>query len=56
MADITKCEGTGCIVKDICYRYTAPDGLRQSYFIEIPLTKSSVHDGKHCNYYIENEA
>lgn len=56
MADITKCQGTGCIVKDSCFRYTAPDGERQSYFTDPPLKASQQHDGKTCEYYWKNEA
>lgn len=37
MSDITKCEGTGCPAKELCYRYTAkPNEYRQSYFVEVP--------------------
>ena len=37
MADITKCKGTGCPAKELCYRYTAkPNEYRQSYFVEVP--------------------
>ena len=36
MADITKCEGKNCPLKDMCYRYTAKEGIWQSYFTEIP--------------------
>ncbi len=58
MADITKCQGTGCIVKDSCFRYTytAPDGEMQSYFAEPPLKASQQHDGMTCEYYWKNEA
>lgn len=55
MADITKCEGTGCIVKETCYRFTAPDGIRQAYFIKPPLETSLQHDGITCNYYWLNK-
>ncbi len=51
MADITKCEGTGCTAKDSCYRYTAPDGVRQVYFTTVPLETSRQHDGINCQYY-----
>jgi len=37
MADITKCSGVGCRVKDKCYRFFAPDSYHQSYFAEPPL-------------------
>lgn len=36
MADITKCSGINCPVKDQCYRHTAPDSERQSWFVDIP--------------------
>jgi hypothetical protein len=36
MADITKCSGANCPVKDKCYRYTSPASLRQSYFWDTP--------------------
>jgi len=33
MADISKCKGTDCPIRDSCYRYTAPDSLVwQSYY------------------------
>lgn len=51
MADITKCEGTGCIIKNDCYRFTAPDSLRQAYFAKVPLETSRQHDGITCQYY-----
>ena len=54
MSDLTKCEGTGCIVKDSCYRYTAPDSDRQPYFSTPPLKTSRQHDGVSCNYYWHN--
>lgn len=38
MADITKCKGEHCLLKEKCYRYTAKDSeYRQSYFAEIPI-------------------
>ena len=37
MPDIAKCEGTGCSLKETCYRFTAtPSEFRQSYFLNIP--------------------
>lgn len=37
MADITMCFGSGCPLKEQCYRYTAkPDKYRQSYFVGLP--------------------
>ena len=44
MADITKCKGTDCPLKETCYRFLAMEVLRQSYFIEVPFK-----DGK-CEY------
>lgn len=50
MPDITMCEGTGCIIKDNCYRYTAePSEFRQAYFAEPPVDK----DGN-CNHFWGN--
>lgn len=37
MADITKCTGENCPIKEMCYRFTAKeDELYQSYFTETP--------------------
>jgi hypothetical protein len=36
MADITKCPGNDCPVKNKCYRYTAPASMKQHYFWNIP--------------------
>lgn len=37
MADISKCYGEGCPIKNKCYRYTAVANEHwQSYFIEAP--------------------
>jgi len=36
MADITKCTGNGCPIKDKCYRHTAPNSQRQSWFVDSP--------------------
>jgi len=48
MADITKCEGKDCPLKENCYRYTAePSEYSQAYFTEPP-----IKDGK-CEYYLE---
>lgn len=45
MADITKCNGTGCDMKDRCYRYTAKSNeYRQSYFIDVPLKEDKTCD------------
>jgi len=49
MADISKCFGTGCPVKEKCYRYTArANEFRQSY----------VAYWKHlavCDYFWDNK-
>ena len=31
MADIAKCSDSLCPSKNYCYRFTAPEGMRQSY-------------------------
>ena len=45
MADITKCFGTDCPLKEKCYRFTALADENQFYFIATP-----IKDGK-CEYY-----
>jgi hypothetical protein len=45
MSDITKCSGQGCPHKESCYRFTAPQGELQSYFVDPPL------DGDNCDMY-----
>ena len=42
--DISMCPGTGCKVKETCYRYTATPGMRQSYFITPPLNEDDTCD------------
>jgi hypothetical protein len=44
MTDITKCWGHGCDLKESCYRFTASEGMSQSYFMNSP-----IKDGK-CEY------
>ena len=41
MADITMCSGLGCNLKHECYRHTANQSYRQSFFSEPP-----IKDGK----------
>lgn len=42
MPDITMCMGTGCPLKDKCYRYTAkPDEYWQSYFVVPEYSKTT---------------
>lgn len=52
MADITKCRGDGCIVKEKCYRYTAKDSSYQSYFVEVPFRegKCDMYWGEKAEY------
>ena len=45
MADITKCMGDGCPIKEKCYRYTAKESTYQSYFTKAPF------DGEKCDMY-----
>jgi hypothetical protein len=48
MADITKCEGTGCKLKENCYRYMATSSeYRQSYFAMVPVDKT----GTKCDHF-----
>jgi hypothetical protein len=35
--DITKCNGEGCIVKEKCYRYTAPKGEHMQSWVKAPF-------------------
>ena len=42
MADIKKCKGTNCPIKQNCYRYTAKeDEFYQAYF-DVPPIKNDV--------------
>jgi hypothetical protein len=51
MADITKCKGINCPVKDNCYRYTARDsGLHQSWFVDDNVGKM-VDNKFSCDVY-----
>ena len=46
MPDITMCNGVGCEIKEICYRYKAtPSEFMQSYFLKEP------NKGLNCDYY-----
>jgi len=50
MADITKCVGTDCLIKETCYRFTAKaDKFMQSYFTIPP-----IKDGK-CDMFWKNK-
>ena len=48
MTDISKCDGKDCCIKDQCYRYTAPVGIRQSYI-------APEHRGLKCPEFWEIE-
>jgi hypothetical protein len=52
MADITKCNGQGCPVKEKCYRYTAKESMYQSYFSEPPIkdNKCDMYWGENSEY------
>jgi hypothetical protein len=49
MADITKCANEHCPSKEQCYRYTAPDGVWQSFSFFKP-----DETGK-CKYFSAND-
>ena len=51
MADITKCKGTRCPVREDCYRYTAPASEWQSWFAVAPVSD----DEKGCDMMIDNK-
>ena len=56
MADITMCKGTGCKVKESCYRYTAPvNEHRQSYFLGVPLYYDHETGIESCDHYWERQ-
>ena len=42
MADITKCSGGGCPLKNNCYRYLASSSEWQSYFTDVPYDKKNL--------------
>lgn len=53
MPDITKCNGTDCIAKDKCLRYTSiTDNKYQSWSSFYNLKKDCL--GK-CAYFLENK-
>jgi hypothetical protein len=51
MADLTKCNGDNCPVKEHCYRFTAlADKYGQSYFVDSP--GEHLDNGKfECSHY-----
>lgn len=51
MADITKCTGKNCPLKETCYRFRSPaNDMWQSYFVENPYSEEE----KDCKYYYKN--
>ena len=54
MPDITKCAGTGCPLKTMCYRYTStPHEHNQSWFSHVPyVVLAPMGNGGGCDYYI----
>ena len=52
MADIHKCRGDGCPLKERCYRYTAKAGSYQYYFTEVPFRedKCDMYWGENAEY------
>ena len=47
MADITKCSGEGCPLKNECYRFLAiANQYQQSYFTTVPYNQET----KECEY------
>lgn len=49
MADIHKCNDTLCPSKEICYRFTAPVGLRQAY-----INTNRECDAYNCDLFWHN--
>jgi hypothetical protein len=47
MADITKCDGTNCPLKEDCFRFMVKANDYQSYFVGIPFK-----DGA-CEYFMK---
>ena len=55
MADITKCSGEGCPLKDMCYRFTATGSDYQSYFTTPPVkdNKCEMFWGQSSEYLMQ---
>jgi hypothetical protein len=51
MADISKCSGTNCPLKESCYRFLAKPSQMQSYFMEVPYNNES----NDCDFYWDRE-
>ena len=50
MADISMCQGTGCPLKEECYRHTAIPSAMQTFFVYVPYD----HAYKGCEYFSDN--
>jgi hypothetical protein len=50
MADITKCDGKNCPIKENCYRFTAPESKNQSWFSS-PYGRDEPNS---CSYFYPN--
>lgn len=50
MADISKCEGKNCPIKEKCYRFTVPSGMYQTYG-----QFEYDHEKKKCDYFWDNK-
>lgn len=50
MADITKCKGNNCPLKEFCYRFKVEDSTYQSYFVTEPYNE----DAEDCEYFWED--
>ena len=54
-ADISKCSGITCPLKENCYRYTSVSNFhRQAYLMTTPVKKDLNGDPK-CDYYWPNK-
>lgn len=51
MADISKCSGKDCPLKEQCYRYTAPDSKWQLRLVIVPYKKET----NTCEMFYNNE-
>jgi hypothetical protein len=47
MADITKCSGIDCPLKEECFRFKAPESYFQSYFGDVPIVNGV------CEYFMK---
>jgi len=47
MADITKCSGTNCPLKNDCFRFLAPESYSRTKYIDVPYKNGA------CEYFIK---